>query len=213
MVVNIPPQGTPGKLDGRNPTLLPQFDRVASSGNGTFDQQSPAAFLLANPRVDALGTITAGGSITNGDTVTLTVTLATLPGGSAAVTYPVVTSDTTTTVAEGIANAINNSSALDVVGIFAEMSGTGAPSAVVVHGSGPIGNMVTLSASVSGGNTETLTFSNGGTLTGGSGPIVASENFNWNFSGGGVQSFLYGQPYLLGYDVLTQMVNQGMPIV
>ncbi|HTI81747.1 MAG TPA: hypothetical protein VL614_14965 [Acetobacteraceae bacterium] len=207
----LPPQGTPGILNQANPTLIPNFDRSVAGAGGTVDHQSPAAFLQNNPRVDALGTITVGGSITNGDTVTLTTTLPTLAGGSAAVTYPVVTADTTTTVAEGILDAINNSAALQAAGIFAEMSGTGAPTAVVVHANGPIGNMVTLSASVSGGNTETLTFSNGGTLAGGSGPVFATNNFNWG-SGGEVLSFFYGQPYQLGYDVLTQMINQGMPI-
>lgn len=209
----VPPQGnTPNTRMSANPTLIPNFDKVSASGQGTFDHQNPAAYLAANPRVDASGTGTVAGTITNGDTVTVKVALATLPNGSATVAYPVVTADTATTVAEGVANAFNNSAVMQAAGLFAEMGGTGLPAQFVVHGSGPIGNFATLTATVSGGATETITFGNGGVLAGGSGPVFATNNFEWAFPSGGVSAFFAGQPYILGFDVLTQMVAQGMPI-
>lgn len=208
----IPPQGTAATIPGRDPTLVPNFDRVAVSGQGSLDHQNPAAFLVANPRVDATVQGTVTGSITNGDVVTITATTGLLPGGSANVTYPVVTSDTTTTVAEGIANAINSSAVFQSVGIFAELVGTGTPAAVVVHAGGSLGNFLTMSSSVSGAATEIITWANSGKASGGSGPVFATNNFTFNFANGGVGAFFYGQPYLLGYDVLSQMVSQGMPI-
>jgi phage tail sheath gpL-like len=208
----IPPQGTAGVIPGRDPTLIPNFDRVAVSGQGSLDHQNPAAFLAANPRVDATVQATVTGTITNLDVVTITATTGLLPGGAASVTYTVVTADTTTTIAEGIANAINTSSVMQSVGIYATLVGTATPNAVLVRSNGPCGNFLTMSSSVSGAATEIITWANSGKAAGGSGPVFATNNFNFNFATGGVGSFFYGQPYILGYDVLLQMIAQGMPI-
>lgn len=334
-MTDVPLQGTPGVWDFRNPTLIPNFDKVVANGD-TMDQESPGVFIAANPRVSALANGLVGGSITNGDTVSLTVTLGTLPTGSTVVTYKAVTSDTTITVAEGLISAINNNSTLHAAGIQATPGGTSNASQFVVRAPGQIGNFATLGASVSGGNTETIVFgtgtvavgnatgtaivtgstltsgdtvaitltnagvtglpitnkftlsgtettssialglknlinantilaaasitavtstntltisepgtignttvmtkaitgtgdeavtlSNSGTLTGGtgtpsavlsggSGPVVAANNFTFAGPSGQVQDFMYGQPYQPGYDLLTLMVNQGMPII
>lgn len=328
------PQGTPGVLDPRNPTLLPQFDVPTVGKNGTVGLSSPAQFLSDNPRVDATANATIGGTRTNADTVVLTITGGTLPAGAIALTYTVVTADTTTTIAEGLADLINSSAACQAAGIYAEMAGTSFAAVLVVHAPGPVGNFMTLSSSVTGSATETvvlgqgstpitnasnditlggtetdgdivsLTFTNagvagfpvtvthtaaasesinsiatamraavnanttliaaglvatggtnhvtigqpgtianstvitgsvsgaatetitfnpllgamtggagvvGGALTGGSGPIIPLNNFNWS-AGGSTMSFFYGSPRNVGYDQITAMVAQGMPI-
>ena len=209
----IPMQDGSRVSPGKNPTLIPNFGRPVASGSGTVDLRDPASFIANDARTAATCAVTVGGSITNGDTVTLTVTLGTLSGGSRAVTYPVVTADTTTTVAAGVANAVNNDPVLQAAGITATMGGTSNPTRFVLNGGGTVGNFAVGSASVSGGATETFTFANSGSLTGGAGPIIVADNFNWAFSGGGTTSFFFGNAYDLGFDVVTQMVNQGMPIL
>lgn len=212
-MTTIPPAGTPGIFDPRNPTLLPNFNRPVASGNGTLGYQSPASFLAANPRADATASATIGGTVTTGDTITLKVTLATLSGGSNSVAYTAVAGDTVETIAEALANLVTGNGVFQDANIFAETGGEAAPAEVVVHANGPVGNFAVLSYTLSSGATETVTLSpSGGALSGGSGPIFAANNFDWG-QNGSVNSFFAGQPYELGYDVITAMVAQGMPIV
>lgn len=111
-------------------------------------------------------TITIGGTITNGDTLTATFANASLPIGSEAVTIPVVTADTTTTLATKLAAAINADANLLALGF----SATSAAAVVTVSfpsfapGSGAAGNGVQANAnltqitiSTTGSSTETGT--------------------------------------------------------
>ncbi len=210
---SFPPAGTPGIFDPRNPTLLPNFNRPVASGSGTLGYQSPASFLASNPRTDATATATIGGTVTAADTITLTVTLATLPGGVQSVTYAAITGDTTETIAEALATLVNENAAFQNANIYAVLGGEAAPSAITVHANGPVGNFAVLSYTLSGSATETVTISpSNGALSGGSGPIFAANNFEWG-QNGTLSAFFSGQPYLLGLDVITAMVAQGMPIV
>jgi len=64
-------------------------------------------------------TVTLGGSVTTGDTITATFTNPNLPAGSEAVTYTTIGGDTTTTIATALAAAINADTNLQSVGIGA----------------------------------------------------------------------------------------------
>lgn len=154
-------QGLPGFRDHENPTLVPNFDQNVAV-NGIVGAQSPAQYLVNNPRVDATANAILGGSVTNGDTLSLTVTLATLSGGSETVSYKAVTADTITTVAEGLANAINNDGNLGALGIFAEMGGTSEGTQLVLHANGPVGNLAVMTMANSG-SSETFLIGSGTT--------------------------------------------------
>src|ERR1700678_2015943 len=208
---SVPLQGNPKFAKGQNPTLLPNFDQPVVGANGEVGLQSPAVFLANNPRVAATGSLTVTGSLTAGDTLTVSVALGTFPGASASASYVTVAGDPPTTMAEGIANAINNTSALVAAGFSAGLGGEGEAAEVVVSGPGTVGNLGTLSATVSG-TTETITVANSGAFAGGSGPVIATNNFSFGYNGQ-LQDYQYGKPYLLGFDLITQMVNQGMPII
>lgn len=206
----LPPAGRPGQFDQLSPTLIPNFDRSVVNSDGGVDHQNPALYLQNNPRVDATGLVTIGGTVTTGDTVSLTITSGILPGGFATVTYTTVAGDTTTTIAEGLADLVNDSATLEDAGIRADLKGSGTPNAFIIHQSGPIGNATTMTGAVSSGGTETITPVS--PLTGGSGPVMCVNNFEWH-SDGDTMYFLYGQPYVLDNILLTKMVTQGMPII
>ena len=171
-------------------------------------------------------TATITGTVAAGDVLTLTITNTAVTGSPVTVSYTAPTGATTTTLATGLAAAINSNTALASAGI----SATSATNVVTFVYSGLIGQIrisqsvttgsetITLTATptttavLSTAATETITIANSGKLSGGSGPVFASNNFNYS-NNGQTQSFFYGQPYVLGYDVITNMVNQGLPIV
>lgn len=143
-------------------------------GGGTLSLQLVGT---NDPAVAAINnyTITIGGTITNGDTVTATFTNPGLPTAGESVTVPVVTADTTTTIAAKMAAAINADAALNALGITA----TSAVAVVTVTfpsiapgtgsaGAPPTANFTGIVGSKSGGATETITIANGsnGSITG-----------------------------------------------
>ena len=67
-------------------------------------------------------TVAVGGKVTSGDVLTLTTTYAPLSGGSQAVHYTVVSTDTLTTIAAGLAAAVNANTGLTAVGVTATAS-------------------------------------------------------------------------------------------
>lgn len=176
----------------------------------------------------AAPTWTAAGTIAAGNTVTATVTNALLPGGSHAVVYTALLGDDATAIATGVKNLIN----ADPVFIAANMTATSASAVVTLHYPSA-GGQVRISSSATGGGatltslaaptatavvgttaTETITFSNSGALSGGDGPIIATNNFEFSAPATSqVQAFFYGTPYLLGYDLVSAMVSQGMPVI
>jgi hypothetical protein len=203
----LPVQNNTGGLYARNPTLLPNFDKSVGNG-GTIDHESPGVFLTNNPRVNATETVTLSGTTNTSDTVALTFTHALLPAGAVTVTYTVAASDSIVAeVAEGLASLINSTASLQNFGIFA----TAAEAVVTVNWPGPVGNFCTVTSAVVGSTDEVVSLGNGGVFASGSGPIIVTGNFNFG-KGGSISSFFYGTPYILGYDVITAMVAQGMPI-
>ena len=201
----LPLQGTPGVYDPRNPTLLPNFNLNVASGS-TVDHADPQTYLTDFPRVDATVTATIGGTITATDTVALTITHTLLPSGSLTVTYTVGASDTVDSIADGLADLINDSATAQNLALRADV----AKAVITLRWNGPVGNFAVLTDAVTGSATETVTLGNSGVFSGGSGPVIATNNFN--FQSGNVMSFFYGNVYPIGYDLITQLVNQAMPI-
>jgi hypothetical protein len=148
----LPPQGTPGIADFRNPTLIPNFDRNSVKGDGstnngisTVNHSSPAGFLAANPRAPAQATATIGGTFTLGDEVTLEMLNGVFPGGYISHTYTTVAGDTPTTVAEALADLFNDDPVAAGFDVEVDVAG----SVLTFNQNGPIGNFTTLSAPLS----------------------------------------------------------------
>jgi hypothetical protein len=170
---------------------------------------------------------TITGAVAAGDVLNLIFTAAYLPGGSHTVSHTALIGETTTTLATNLANAINADGVMIEAGITA--SGTAnVVDAFYYAASGQI----RFSASVSIGAetvtwtatptetltvtslaTEVFTIANGGVFTGGAGPVYAVGNFSWAQSGGPIEDFQYGKGYVLSYDYLSALVNQGQPIL
>lgn len=205
----LPYQGRPGKFDPLSPTLIPNFYKGFMSLNGTLDYKSPAKVAQDFPQTAATATATIGGTITSGNTVTLTVSQGQFSGGAISGTYTVQGSDTVATVAEGVATALNEAAESAGNPFLAEAS----EAVVTVSWPGPMGNTAVLSATKSGGATETITLSpSNGVMSGGTGPVFCANNFNFTWNGS-VMSFYYGKPYFLGNDLLSALANADMPVV
>lgn len=178
----------------------------------------------------AAPTATITGTVAAADTINLVFTGAGIVGSPVTVSYTALLGDTVTSVAAGLAAAINGNAALSVAGL----SATNTAGVVNVAGMGGNTNgQVRITSSVSPGSetvtittaptttstvgtnaTETVTFTpSNGVMSGGTGPVVATNNFEFAPAAGGISAFYYGQPYQVGYEVLQQMVAQGMPII
>jgi hypothetical protein len=140
----LPPQGTPGIFDPRNPTLVPNFNRSVANGV-TVDHQSPRGAVDAEARADAQATATIGGTVTTGDEITLEVFNGTFPNGYISHTYTTVAGDTVTTIAENLADLFDLDPAADRVNLTATAVGA----VVTINQNGPIGNLSTLTSPLS----------------------------------------------------------------
>lgn len=144
----IPPAGTPGKFDPRNPTLIPNFDRNVVSDPldptmpPTVNHSSPAGYLAANARANASATATIGGTVTTGDILTIEMKNPVFPNGYLSHTYTTVGGDTVSTIAAQLAALFANDPVADEYGI--EVT-TDAAVMTFVH-AGPVGNFSTLVA-------------------------------------------------------------------
>lgn len=170
---------------------------------------------------------TITGSIAAADVLNITITNAAIAGGSATVSYTAIVTDTTTTIATGLKNAVNSNQSLVAAGITAT-SATNVVSFQYQAANGAItfsqsvspgSETITLSttptetATVATNATETITLApTTGKLSGGTGPVIPVNNFTYS-NNGITQAFWIGKPELLGFDVIQAMVNQGLPIV
>lgn len=199
-------------LQSGNSTITPNPYRSTMAPQDTVQGKSVMQSLAplsdvatgADPRADATGTGTPGGTIAAGHTITVTITNPVLPGGQVQVTYVTVSGDTVETVGTGIADAINANGTLRDFGISAQVNLT--TGVVTLHHEGPVGNKTTWSGSSTGAETFVTT-----ALSGGSGPIVPTQNFTW-VAGGVMMAFWYGQPADVPYNTLNDMIAQGAPI-
>jgi hypothetical protein len=167
---------------------------------------SQAAYLTQFPRAAATATATVGGTPTNANVNSITVTSALIPGGSATASYTTQTSDTNPEVASGLASAINANVNLQALGIYATVSDL----VITVNHPGPAGNLTVLSKTVTGSQTITLAAS--GVMSGGSGPVIPYEGFTASF---GNMNFHFnaGEPRELSPVFVAALVNSGAPIV
>jgi hypothetical protein len=208
MPAPLPLQGTPGVLDPRNPTLLPNTDTPVASGTGTLDLNSPAAFDAANPRVAATATATIAGTVALNDSLTLTITHGSFTGGSLSKTILAATGDTVSNLAEKFCNAFNQDAQCEAFGITL----TALLGVITVNWPGPLGNVAVLSR-VIGVGAETITFAPvGGAMSGGSGPIYPYDNFQ-EYYNGSVINFRAGQPYFADFPLLQQLISEQQPII
>lgn len=192
----------------QSPTLLPNFSINAGSNGRGMVKLSPAQFLAANPRVNASATVTVGGTAASGDVATVTLTNPVwknanlgISNGSIAVSYTLGASDTLDSVAEGLASAINQSSAAPFVVATAELG------VLTISWPGPVGNFTTLAQSATGALTLTLS---AGTLSGGSGPTYVWDNFSWT-ARAQIADYIMGNFYLMS-GTLYGMVQAAQPI-
>lgn len=150
---------------------------------------SDAQILRDNPRSDASITITMGGTITNGNSLTVNVNDFRLPGGTVQFVIPVVTADDLASVAAKLAKALAESPVLRDLGAYASH----VAAVVTLKMPGPLSNFATLSRTLSGGATLTAALGNSGSLAGGAGPVIPLDDFDVCV-GGMSLFFVAGQP-------------------
>jgi hypothetical protein len=154
----------------KTPVLTPIMN-VPSMQNGVVAQKTFAQ--VAQDRTTATAQATVGGTVTAGNTVSLTLSHPLLSGGAVSVTYTVQSGDSPASIAEGLASLLNGSAALqyyDIVALAQEAT-------VTIDWPGPLGNLATLSASVSSGATETVTLApSSGLFSGGGGSIIPVDD-------------------------------------
>ncbi len=209
------PEGFRGKSATQtfDPYLLPRWYGAVAMGS-QIGYQSPEAFLAANPRSDATGSVTIGGAVTAGDTIELTLTNAVLPGGSVSVTYTVLAADTVTTIAAALAGLIAANQTCRAFGISASVGGTNDAVITVAYG-GPVGNFTVGTSTLSGGATETATWASSGAFSGGSGPVVPLATFNAFPEVAGAthtMEFIYGRPVSIDAGILATLNAAGLPL-
>jgi YD repeat-containing protein len=152
-------------------------------------------------------TATIGGTITAGNTVTLTVHDAGLTGGTEAESHAVLSTDTLTTIATALAAAVNADPKLQAIGVSATSSG-----AVVTLKSNSV-NITSYSESTSGGATETITLGTNtfGYLTKIDGPMSGSNDITtFSYDGYGR---LYQQTDSEGYVLTYSYDNANRPLL
>jgi YD repeat-containing protein len=117
-------------------------------------------------------TATVGGTVTSGNVLTITAHDAGLSGGQEAVSYTVLGTDTLTTIAAGLAAAVNADTHLQAIGVSATSS------AAVITLSSTSVNVTSYTESTSGGATETITLgtSTFGYLTKIQGPLSGNND-------------------------------------
>ncbi|MFA7337094.1 MAG: RHS repeat-associated core domain-containing protein [Candidatus Obscuribacterales bacterium] len=122
---------------------------VCAQSNGTPPGVSATSMLdLAN----RTAVVTVGGTITAGNVATITVNDAALPGGTQAVSYTVLVGDTLTTIATGLAAAVNGNTNLAAIGV----KGLGVGATVLVSSTSV--NQTTYTVSATGTLTLSVAF-------------------------------------------------------
>lgn len=179
-------------------------------------------------------TATIGGTHSTDDGISIRVTNANLSGGHKDVAYTVVSGDTTPTlIATHLALAIHNDADIRELGIDA--TGSGADVLITVpEAAGPTSFSYTLSdgatetVDLAGPGTETLTLAGpcasihlchqetetftpaNQALSGGSGAVIPSDDFNFVYNGQVVQ-LKANRRIALGTDALRALAAQGSP--
>jgi RHS repeat-associated protein len=114
--------------------------------------------IALNIPVNGTQTAVIGGTKTTGDVLTVTTFDSGLAGGSQGVNYTVLAGDNLTTIAAGLATAINGNANLTAIGVTATSSST------VLNIKSASANSTTYTKSLSGGATETITLAPAGSV-------------------------------------------------
>lgn len=115
-------------------------------------------------------TATIGGNLTVGDGLQLTATSTTISGSPVTVTYTARAGDTTTSMAVGLAAAVNANAAITAVGAYA----VAAVGVVTLYWPATLSPTIVWTEHVTGSATETISISTG---SGGSGGVAISTLF------------------------------------
>jgi hypothetical protein len=159
-----------------NTTMTGSTYTASTSGGATET-------LALGSNIQGNSTVAVGGSVTTGNTLTLTVHSPTLPSGQKSVTYTVLGTDTLVTIAAGLSAAINADTSLQTLGL----TSTNSSAATLVFSQSFVGtralpygaSTASVSAvdganntktngyamSVNGGSTMNLTFDLNGNMT------------------------------------------------
>ena len=191
-----------------NSQHLPILYKDGSGQQTTYSYNSsgqPLSVTDANGNTTTMtytgtATATVGGTVTTGDTLTITVHDTGLSGGQQAVNYTVQAGDTLTSIAAGLTSAINANSNLSAIGV------TASSTAAVITLSSTSVNVTSYSQSTSGGATETiaLTANRFGYLTKIDGPLTGNQDVTLiSYDGFGR---VFTQTDSVGY-VLTQFYD------
>lgn len=188
------------------PTLVPQIFKAVSL-NGRVITKSPWKFLADNPRSYASCTATIAGTIANNDNLRITIVLPALSGGKTVFNVLATGSDTTSSLAQKIAKAISDDPTMQDFGIYA----TSALNVVTIKGPGLVGNNLVVQQAVTVG-AETISLSNSGVPSGGSGPIIPCSSFNYQYNGI-LYSFQAGIPVNVPAGLVAKLVADAKPIM
>lgn len=195
------------------PTLIPNFYTAVVNARGGLDVRTPAQMATDSGRTNATASVTVAGTITAGDTATITLTQAQIPNGAVSYVHTIVTSENAQTVAAALASGLNAAlTSAGVPAIATVGTTTFASEAVVtVNWNGPAGNKAVLTASKTGAVTVTVA-PVGGVLSGGTGVVFVSSNFNFAYRGSTL-SFYYGKAYQVDAGLLAALVTAKAPVV
>ncbi len=187
--------------------LYPARKPTYVTGRGILVNATASEFLTKYPRTFASITLTVGGSVTDGDTMTVNLNLAPLSGGKIAKTIAIVSGDTTTTVAQKIVKAFADDATFQAYGGVIHATAA----VVTVKWPSLIGNEATLTRTLSGGATITGTIANSGVFASGAGPVIPFKSFTFAHQGT-TYSLEAGKPANLPAVVVKAMVAAKQPI-
>jgi hypothetical protein len=165
------PYGVPDTAPtAQNPTIIPDtdgslgFPDQTGGGGEVFQFVDTTQFLANYPRLDATGTVTFTGSVTAGDTCSITLVCGVFPGGVVQVSTLAVSGDTLTSIADRLLTLLNSNAVLKLFGVSASLAIVSTNPVITIAWPGPIGNLAILQGQ-SYLNSETATL--GGTATNG----------------------------------------------
>jgi hypothetical protein len=159
--------------------LLPDADTPVVQ-NGVISHEPETSIATLEPRVNGTGSVTIAGTVGSGDDISLKFTSTLFTGGSLTVGETDVSGDTDTNAAERLAAAIMANATLTGFGVIAEADPIAGK--VDVTWPGPLGSFVTMSDNTTGAETFTLV-----QISGGSGPIIPTDNFRFVYNGQVIQ--------------------------
>ncbi|HEY9684985.1 MAG TPA: RHS repeat-associated core domain-containing protein [Oculatellaceae cyanobacterium] len=179
--LNITVYSQSGNVASINDSGLGGYRIIAMALNGSV-QGGASETLTTSTTSDQNTNITVGGTVTAGDIVSVNVENSTLSGGENTASYTVQSGDTLTSIATGLAAAINADTTLNTIGVSATSSGavintytnphytvstsTGATETISLGTNNRGNNTVTIGGTPTSGDTLTVT-SFSGALSGG----------------------------------------------